>query len=53
MADDEPFEVVDSTGLTDADWTEINNSAASMNPLLLQAKAAGTCERIVHRASPC
>jgi hypothetical protein len=42
MADDEPFEVVDSTGLTDADWTEINNSAASMNPLLLQAKAAGT-----------
>jgi hypothetical protein len=24
MADDEPFEVVDSAGLTDADWTEIN-----------------------------
>jgi hypothetical protein len=24
MADDEPFEVVDSIGLTDADWTEIN-----------------------------
>jgi hypothetical protein len=24
MADDEPFEVVDSTGLTDADWAEIN-----------------------------
>ena len=25
MADDEPLEVVDSTGLTDADWAEINN----------------------------
>jgi hypothetical protein len=24
MAEDEYFEVVDSTGLTDADWTEIN-----------------------------
>jgi hypothetical protein len=24
MADDEPFEVVDSTGLTDTDWAEIN-----------------------------
>jgi hypothetical protein len=24
MAEDEPFEVVDSEGLTDADWAEIN-----------------------------
>jgi len=24
MADDEPFEVTNSTGLTDADWAEIN-----------------------------